>query len=154
MSFLDEVAGVFDALEAARIDYAVCGGIAVAIHGHPRFTKDIDLLVRREDLDRIRAAVRTQGFEIEAGLIPFGFGTPEAREIFRVSKVIDRELLTLDLLFAEGRLEVIWKERIQLDWGGRRVSAVSRQGLISMKRLAGRPQDHADIDRLEHPTDE
>lgn len=41
-----------------RIDYALCGGMAVAIHGHPRFTKDIDLLVTQESLGNAKAAAR------------------------------------------------------------------------------------------------
>jgi hypothetical protein len=38
---------VFDAYD---IDYALCGGLAVAIYGYSRFTKDIDLIIKPEDL--------------------------------------------------------------------------------------------------------
>ena len=47
VSILAEFYRVITALEHAEIDYAVCGGIAVAIHGCPRVTNDLDLLVIR-----------------------------------------------------------------------------------------------------------
>ncbi len=49
VNLVDELLGVTRALEAAGIPYAICGGIAVTIHGATRTTKDIDLLVERAD---------------------------------------------------------------------------------------------------------
>jgi hypothetical protein len=46
----DELVSLVGALDAAGVDYALIGGLAVAVWGVPRFTQDIDLLVRREDL--------------------------------------------------------------------------------------------------------
>lgn len=37
MNLKDELDSLIDALRSAGIDYAVCGGMAMAIHGHPRF---------------------------------------------------------------------------------------------------------------------
>lgn len=45
MNLRDEFLGVLDALTGAGLDHAVCGGFAVAIHGYPRLTQDIDLLI-------------------------------------------------------------------------------------------------------------
>ena len=52
-TLLDEFKSITAALNDAGIDYAVCGGWAMAIHGLPRATMDIDLLVLADDLDRI-----------------------------------------------------------------------------------------------------
>ena len=41
------------------------GGLAVALHGFPRFTRDIDLLVREQDLDQTRAELSKIGFDLE-----------------------------------------------------------------------------------------
>ncbi len=49
-------------LTEAGIDYSVCGGVAVCLHGYQRNTVDLDLVVRRDDTSRVR-----QVFE-EAGL--------------------------------------------------------------------------------------
>jgi hypothetical protein len=68
MSFdlIAELEQLVDALERAHIEYALCGGLALAVHGHPRATKDIDLLVQPESVDRIRGIVRTLGFDVPA----------------------------------------------------------------------------------------
>jgi hypothetical protein len=145
----DELLGIIDALSLAGREYAVCGGIALAIHGHPRFTKDIDLLVRGEDLEAIRKAVAARGFTVEGGRIPFGLGRPDERVVYRVSKVAGRDVLTLDLLLVNRTLEEVWADRRVARWQGRDLQVVSREGLVKMKRLAGRDQDMVDLRRLE-----
>jgi hypothetical protein len=57
------------ALAAAKIPHAVVGGVAVCLHGYQRNTVDLDLLVRKEDMPRIRQALTTADFywdEIDA----------------------------------------------------------------------------------------
>ena len=49
-----ELVRLVRAFDAANIDYAICGALALAAHGFPRATKDIDLLARPEDAERIR----------------------------------------------------------------------------------------------------
>src|SRR5690606_3415455 len=45
MELVSEFERIIDALQASGVDYAVCGGVALAIHGQPRATRDIDLLL-------------------------------------------------------------------------------------------------------------
>ena len=153
MTLIDEFAALVDALEADGIPYAVCGGIAVSIHGYMRFTRDIDLLVQPADLKRVLGSVARCGFTLEGGTLVFGAGTPSERSLFRVSKVVHDELLTLDLLIVNPGLAGVWENRIRVDWRGRRLSVVSRAGLIEMKRSARRPQDLLDIEKLSEPRD-
>jgi hypothetical protein len=148
MDLYEELLGLVDALEAKGIDYALCGGIAVAIHGYARFTKDIDLLIREEDRDRVRQAVADRGFVVEGGRLPFGAGGPFAREVDRVSKVQGQEVFTLDLLLLPPFLEDVWKNREVFEWKGRRMQVVSAEGLAKMKRIAGRDQDLLDLKKL------
>ena len=147
-SLYEEMFAVVDALESDRIEYAVCGGLSVAIHGLARATKDIDLLILREDLDRVLVAARRCGFNLEGGMLPMGAGEPVPRDMFRISKVIGKSLLTLDLLIVNSTLQPAWEAREYYEWQGRKLQAVSPAGLYLMKKLAGRPQDLADLQRL------
>lgn len=152
MDFYEELSGLIAALAEAGVDYAVCGGVALAIHGHPRFTKDIDLVVREDDLERIRRVAASVGFSLPALPMTFDAGSSKERRVHRLSKVDGEELLTLDLLVLRGSdFEGVWQDREEFAWRGRPVRAVSRRGLITMKRAAGRPQDLVDIELLERP---
>ena len=51
----------------AKIEYALCGGMAVALHGHPRFTKDIDFLIPRASLNQAKEVAAEAGFLDESG---------------------------------------------------------------------------------------
>ena len=135
-------------LEAAKLNYAVCGGLAVAIHGLTRTTKDIDLLIERADLDAILEIVRQCGFIFEGGILPMVAGESFPRDIFRISKVIGKELLTLELLIVNPLLQQAFEAREYYEWLGVRLQAVSPAGLYVMKKLAGRTQDIADLQRL------
>lgn len=75
----DELYCITDALNKAGLDYAICGGIALAIHGHPRATNDIDLLIPIAILDDVRAVLAAIDYDLESGSIPFDIGRPTER---------------------------------------------------------------------------
>lgn len=60
-SLLEEFVNFTESLNRRNIDYAICGGWAMAIHGLPRATVDIDLLVLTEDLDKAWAVAQSLG---------------------------------------------------------------------------------------------
>jgi hypothetical protein len=144
MDLFDEFSTLTRALEQASIDYAVAGGLAVAIWGVPRATQDIDLLVPRDALDAALAVARGCGYSIEALPRSFHDGT----QIRRVSKPGAGALLTLDLLLVTPNLEPAWASRLRLPVEGGEIWVVGREALIAMKTAAGRPQDLADAQRL------
>lgn len=148
MDLIAELVSLSVAFDEARIEYAVCGGIALAIHGLPRFTKDIDVLIRAQDLDAALGAAARCGFVLEGGRMTFQTGTPDERAMFRVSKARGVDLMTLDLLLAGRKDDAVWSSRRTVEFQGRRVGVVSRDGLIAMKRAAGRGQDLLDIEKL------
>jgi len=151
-----ELEGLIDAFEAAGVGYAVCGGLALAVHGYPRATMDIDLLVRSEEIADAMAVAKLSGFDVPARKMTFGLQTGTPREIQRVSK-LDPEtgaLLALDLIVVNAALEQVWATRTILHAGERRMTVVSREGLATMKRIAGRPQDLADLAKLEGTDDD
>jgi hypothetical protein len=144
----DEFWGLIDILNREKIPYAVCGGIAVAIYGYVRATQDIDILVLKDDVERISTAIREQDFIFDAGRIPFNVGGPEQREIHRISKIVDDEVLTLDLLLVDDVYQSIWDNREAAEWQGQMINVVPLDGLLEMKRIAGRNKDLLDIDEL------
>jgi hypothetical protein len=144
IDLFDETMGLLAELERHGVPYAVAGALALAIHGVPRATTDIDLLVRRDDVEATLEVARARGFRVQA--LPMRFG--DGLEVRRSSKVDATVMLTLDLLLVNENLEPVWasRERVATERGD--VWVVSRQGLIEMKAWAGREQDLADIRRL------
>jgi hypothetical protein len=60
-----------------------------------------------------------------------------------------RWIWTLALIEGCPAYERVWQRRVRLLWSERNLSCVSPEGLLIMKRVAGRPQDLADIEALE-----
>ncbi len=147
-TLLTELNQLIFALDENEIEYAVCGGLSIAIHGFVRATVDIDILIQPESLEKAYKIAGEKGFDIRGLDISF---KERAVEIRRVSKIDDDgEVLSLDLLLVTPQVEDVWASREEIDFLGKKLSVVSREGLIKMKRLAGRPQDLADIERLEN----
>jgi hypothetical protein len=144
LSLFEETMALLADFERHGVPYAVAGALALAIHGVPRATTDIDLLVRREDLEASLRVASGRGFSVEA--LPMRFG--DGLEVRRTSKVEEAEMLTLDLLLVNENLEPVWasRERVATERGD--IWVVSRRGLIDMKAWAAREQDLADIRRL------
>lgn len=126
----------------------VIGGHAVAFHGHPRATKDLDVLVRAtaDNARRVYAALAAfgaplQAFEVGAGDFAtydgvLQLGVPPLRiDILNRAAGID---------FEEA---VAGGATFELD--GRAIPVICRDALLKNKRAAGRPQDLADVEALE-----
>lgn len=146
-----ELEGLVDALDGEGVDYAVCGGLALGILGHPRMTKDIDVLVLPDGLEGALAVANRQGFDVPARPLVFRAGLPEEQQMHRRSK-LDPEtgaLLPLDFLVVLPIFADVWAGRIGASYRQRTIKVVSPEGLATMKRLAGRPQDLLDIAELE-----
>lgn len=116
----------------------------MAVHGAPRATTDLDLLILASDVEPALRAVEPLGFRHKA--MPRTF--PDGMKLQRVSKILEGEVLTLDLLLVVEALEEVWSSRQKVQALGDRLWVISRDALISMKQWAGRPQDLADIARL------
>ena len=146
-----ELLRLTDALSAAGIDYALCGGLAVALHGYPRATKDIDLIIAQDAIESVRAIIDPMGFHIDAGRILFKQGTSEETTAWRISRAEGENLVTIDFFLVSPFLEDVWNERqeFEIDNSNTRLWAVSLKGLQKMKRSAGRALDLADLEKLE-----
>ena len=122
----------------------------MAIHGLPRATLDIDLLIGAEDLDRVLEVAKMNGFEIEG--LPLHFDI-EIRRISKIDRVL-KQLITLDLLLVSDDQQDIWTDRKRISWKEGETWVVSREALIKMKLLAGRTQDLADVEKLQEVANE
>lgn len=140
-----EFVALVRALDEAGIEYAICGALALAVHGVPRATKDIDLIARKEDAERIRAVAQKTGFVFEA--LPMQF-SGSGIEVQRFTKLVEGRPLMLDVLWLNPKLQPIWDDRQRLPWAEGTLSVVSRDGLITLKLTAGRAQDLVDIQNL------
>ena len=69
MKIVDGLIRVTTSLEDANVPYAICGGLVVAIHGCPRLTVDIDLVVPGQDISAAARAVAKAGFDVETGWV-------------------------------------------------------------------------------------
>lgn len=148
MILIAELIALVTALRNANLPFAVCGGLAMAIHGHPRATQDIDIIIREENLNEVLEVAKSVGFWIPSGRMPFKAKTPLAVEIYRVSKAVDEKLIPLDLMLVSPALEEVWNGRISGQIGDVDCTVVSTDGLIRMKEIAARTQDIADIEKL------
>jgi putative nucleotidyltransferase-like protein len=145
LDLLHEFQRITRGLDEGGVPYAVVGALAVAIHGAPRATTDIDLLVAPQDVARALKISRDLGFSFEA--LPMRF--QDGMELRRTTKIEGADTLTLDLILVDDNLKPIWESRRSLvtDWGA--VWVVSREALLKMKAAAGRPRDLGDIASLE-----
>lgn len=153
MTLTEELFSLIRAFEQESIDYAVCGGLAMALHGYARTTQDIDVMILAEDLDRAIWLARKAGFEIDAGRIDFGGGETCIYRLTKIDPEYD-DALPLDIVLVTRINRNVWDNRISIETELGPVWTVTKDGLIQMKKLSGRKQDLADIERLEKEDDE
>ena len=136
LDLVEEFRSIVSALEAAEVPFAVCGGLAVAIHSQPRATVDVDLLLPRDQIDSCKAVVRELGYTIEAGPMVI---RQDVIEMHRMSKADEEsgDLLSIDLLVVTQDLEPVWSGRTRVGWAFGELPVVSRAGLIQMSACAG-----------------
>ena len=133
-------------LEAHQVDYMIVGGYAVAFHGCPRFTKDLDVWVwlDTDNADRLVGALEDFGFG-SLDLSPADFA--EEGTVVQLGfppKRIDL-LTSVDGVDFEGA----WERRYEVVIGEATIPFIGVDDLIANKRATGRPQDLADVAALE-----
>lgn len=151
---------VFEALNAAEARYVVVGGLATVLHGHARLTADVDLVV---DLDPPAARAAMQALTV-LGLRPrapvraVDFADPDQRrtwvedkgmQVFSLWSPAD-PLLEVDVFVTHPiPFDGLWARSRLVRLGGVEARIASIPDLITLKRLAGRPEDLQDIEALE-----
>jgi hypothetical protein len=129
------------------VKYVVIGGIAAILHGVPRATFDLDILIEAtpDNAQRLLDALLDAGLGTAALTSP---GDVLANEItvFKDRMRVDVQTSTPGLRFAEA-----WSHRKTVAYHGQEFFILAKEDLIRAKRAAGRPVDLEDIRLLELP---
>jgi len=123
----------------------VIGGHAVAFHGHPRYTKDLDVWVLIDE---------TNARKIVAALHQFGFAS-----LGLTAKDFLEPNTTIQLGYPPSRIDILigledmefeqcFEDRVETTIDGLKVNFIDLEGLRRAKRSAGRPRDLDDLDQL------
>lgn len=133
-------------LHAHEARFLIVGGYAVAVHGHPRFTADLDVWLSIDD-DNARAVL--------AALDAFGFADAglEEEDFLEPDRVVQLGYppLRIDLMTSIDGVEfdAAYERREIIDLDGLRVPFIALEDLRRNKRATGRTQDLADLEALE-----
>jgi len=131
---------------AREFKFLIVGGYALAAHGHPRATKDLDvwILVERTNAERLVLALDDFGLE-SVGLGPQDFMEPE------IVVQLGYPPVRIDLITSASGVdfEECWTNRVVVGVGKVEAGFISRADLIANKRASARPQDLVDIEVLE-----
>jgi hypothetical protein len=137
---------MLSALSATGAEFLLVGAHALAAHGPPRYTGDLDLWVRAtpENANRVIAALRSFGaplFDLTAEDLT------QPGVVFQIGVVPRR----IDILTSISGVdfEGAWERRQRLDIHGVSMGVIGKQDFIENKRAAGRPKDLLDIALLE-----
>jgi hypothetical protein len=130
------------------VEFLIVGAYALAVHGAPRFTGDLDILIRPtvDNASKALDAVRAFGFPV-ADLQPEQVA--DRRRILQMGV----EPVQIHVMSAISGVtwEDAWQDRMEGRLGRHHVAFLGRTTFLRNKRAAGRPKDLADIDALEPP---
>jgi hypothetical protein len=133
-------------LNANDVEYLILGGYAVAIHGHPRYTKDLDVWLNNSasNAEKVLQALVQFGFE-SLGLTKDDFVT--ADQMIQLGYPPNR----IDLMtYADGlEFPQSYEQRLTVEVDGVAVNFINLADLRKNKRATGRLQDLADLEGLE-----
>ena len=136
---------LLELFNAHGVDYLIVGGYALAFHGAPRYTGDIDLLVE---------PVPENARRVIAALTEFGFGSLglSAADLEQPEQVIQLGMPPVRIDIITSVTGVSWAEawegKASGQYGGLPVYYLGRDQLLTNKRATGRNKDLADIEAL------
>lgn len=131
---------------ARKIEFLIIGAHALAVHGHVRATKDLDIWVRAapSNASRIVDALRAFGAPLNDVTVS-DFSEPGITFQIGVEPVRIDIITEIDGLDFEGA----WSRRLTKEIDGLSLPVISAPDLIANKKATGRLQDLADVEALE-----
>jgi hypothetical protein len=136
---------LLELLNSHKVEYLVVGGYALAFHGAPRFTGDIDIFVKPDSANAKR---------ILAALAEFGFGSLNLSEADFTSpeNVVQLGVPPMRVDLMTSLTGVSWEKaeagEVRGNYGDTAARFISKEDLIANKKALGRNKDLADIDAL------
>ena len=143
---MDDLRELLELLTSHNVGFLIIGAHAVAHHGYPRATKDVDIWVGRDmgNAERMAAALREFGANLGDGYRAFAL---DDRKMVRLG--VPPNMVDILNFAGEESFEEVWSGRVQGMLLGVSVHFPSRTALIKMKEAAGRSQDLVDIEKLQ-----
>jgi hypothetical protein len=147
MELYREFFKIIEALNISGLPYAVVGGLAMAFHDVPRFTKDIDILGLPADMSAYSEVFKKLGYSV--GGNPWTFKDSQLTMHRFIKPSEDEEFIVVDLLIGNLQEHRKMMDRVVLDdsYIGK-VRLASREDLIALKKLRNSDQDQVDIKNL------
>lgn len=137
-------------LNSNAVEYLIVGGYALAVHGQPRYTGDLDIWLGTDvqNVERVLKALSQFGFG-SCGLTAADFQEPGAMIQLGYPPVRIDLLTAIDgVAFADA-----YPRRQMVSVAGLRLPVLSLGDFKTNKRASGRPKDIADLDALEGDPD-
>jgi hypothetical protein len=135
---------VLASFQRYQVRYLVIGGIAAVLHGVPRVTFDLDILIEstRENAQRLLDAMLAAGLDSAA--------LTTAEELLSKEITIFKDRVRLDVMTeAPGLIfSQAWERRVTMTYAGQSFEVLSLDDLLSSKRAAGRAVDLEDVQTL------
>lgn len=145
MPFPEDWRTFIESLNSNEVEYVIVGAVALAYHGFPRYTGDLDVLVRNtpENTKRLESALAAFGFA------SLGLKAADFADSYRVIQLgVPPNRIDLLTSITGVPFDEAWADRVGADLEGTRVNFISRSALIRNKTLTGRAQDIADLEYL------
>lgn len=145
MSVNPDFRDLFATLNAAGAEFLIVGGYALAVHGAPRFTKDLDIWIRANELNAQRVWEALDAFGAPFGELQLAdLSSPGI--VFQMGVPPNR----IDIITGIDGVEFdeAWEHRIASAYGDQPVMIIGLDELIRNKEATGRPQDALDAKTL------
>jgi hypothetical protein len=142
---LNRLKGVFASFQEHDVKYVVIGGIAAVLHGVPRATFDLDILIEAtpDNAQRLLDAL------LDAQMGTASLTSAEGLLAHEITIFQDRVRLDVQTSTPGLRFEDAWRNRETMEYEGQAFYVVSRDDLIASKLAAGREVDLEDVRLLE-----
>ena len=145
MEIQEDFKDLLELFNAHKVEFIIVGGYALAFHGAPRYTGDIDIFVKSDSDNAAR---------IMLALKEFGFGSVgiSAKDFEKPDQVVQLGVPPVRIDIITSISGVSWGEafsdRVQGKYGDIQVHYISRDQFIKNKRAVGRKKDLADLEAL------
>lgn len=133
----DELFAVLRIFSQQQIDYALCGGFAMAVHGFARHTVDIDILI----LNPLRAIAAAQTLGFESPGIHFDYGEIQIDRLLKYDGELPLDLVQI----ADPKYQWIWEDREEVDVENMGIMVVDPVGMVALKQFRSGSKDRIDI---------
>ena len=142
---LNQLKGVFSFFQKHEVKYVVIGGIASVLHGVPRATFDLDILIEAtpDNAEKLLTSLLDAGLGTASLITPDNLLSHEIT-IFKDIVRIDVQTSTPGIVFEDA-----WNNKETMEFQGQLFHVLSKTDLIASKRAAGREIDLEDVRLLE-----